>query len=328
MKKYLTIAIAVLTVVLVICAVVGLVGLTALLILQADGISVFEEPTVPAYQRPEEAAPTEPEVTTQTKPLIEKPAEPITEPATEPPTEPTVEETTNAETEPATEGPTEAETEPATEPPTTPATKPESDSDKELLEILERNDLDLQKLKEKNCTQLITVSSSGNTARFRFYTLENGKWKINEALTCNGFVGRRGVTDSKREGDGCTPVGLYSISDAFYINQAPQTGLDMFEITKDTYWVDDPNSKYYNKRVEGTENKDWNSAEHMINYNPAYEYGFVIDYNVEAVYNAGSAIFFHVTATGTSGCVGTGRQMVINYLALLDKDCNPHILIE
>ena len=322
------IALRILAVVLVVCVVVGLVGFAAAMILQADGISVFQESTVPAGQRPEEAAPTEPEVTKATKPLIEKPAEMITEPPTEPLTEPTVEETTEAETEPATEGPTEAETEPTTEPPTTPVTKPESDSSKDLVEILERNDLDLQKLKEKECTQLITVSSVGNTARFCFYTYENGKWQVNEALTCNGFVGRRGVTDSKREGDGCTPVGFYSISEAFYINQAPQTGLDMFKITKDTYWVDDPNSQYYNKRVEGTENKDWNSAEHMINYNPAYEYGFVIDYNVEAVYNAGSAIFFHVTSTGTSGCVGTGRQMVINYLALLDKDCNPHILIE
>ncbi len=328
MKKYLIVTITILTVVLVICAVIALVGLTALLILQADGISVFEKPTAPAYQRPEQVQPTEPEASRPTKPLKEDPTEPATEPVTqpltEPVTEPTAEETTDAATEPPTEGQTEPETEPATKP----ETKPESDVPDGLTELLRRNNLDVQQLAELECTQLITVSSSGNTARFCFYTLENGKWKIHDGLTCNGYVGRRGVTSSKREGDGCTPVGLYSISDAFYINQAPQTGLDMFEITKDTYWVDDPNSKYYNKRVEGTENKDWNSAEHMINYYPAYEYGFVIDYNVECVYNAGSAIFFHVTSTGTSGCVGTGRQMVINYLALLDKDCNPHILIE
>ena len=154
-------------------------------------------------------------------------------------------------------------------------------------------------------------------------------WICNEERSCSGFVGRNGASDNKREGDGKTPAGLFGVSDAFYMYDAPETGLDMFEITRDTYWVDDPDSRYYNTRVEGTENKDWDSAEHMIDYNPAYLYGFVIDYNPEAVYNMGSAIFFHVsTGGGTAGCVSTGQHYVLQYLALLDKNCNPQILID
>ena len=84
---------------------------------------------------------------------------------------------------------------------------------------------------------------------------------------------------------------------------------------------------YYNKRVEGTADKDWNSAEHMIDYSAAYEYGFVIDYNPDAVYNAGSAIFFHISYSSTAGCVGTDKNMVLQYLAKLDSTKNPYILI-
>lgn len=65
----------------------------------------------------------------------------------------------------------------------------------------------------------------------------------------------------------------------------------------------------------------------MIDYLEKYEYGFVIDYNMEAVYNAGSAIFFHVSNNPTAGCVGTNRTMVLKYLQALKAPENPYIVI-
>ncbi len=65
----------------------------------------------------------------------------------------------------------------------------------------------------------------------------------------------------------------------------------------------------------------------MIDYTTAYEYGFVIAYNPDAVYNAGSAILFHVSYSSTAGCVGTDKGMVLQYLAKLDSIKNPYILI-
>ena len=39
------------------------------------------------------------------------------------------------------------------------------------------------------------------------------------------------------------------------------------------YWVDDINSKYYNQLVDSRNiNKDWKSAEHLIEYPNEYEY--------------------------------------------------------
>ena len=195
---------------------------------------------------------------------------------------------------------------------------------KELLSRCEKTTADLEKAE---CRQLITVDASGSTAQIDFYSLVDNVWEKNDALSCDGYVGANGVTDDMHEGSYASPRGLYSVRDAFYINEPPVTGLSLFQITEDTYWVDDPDSVYYNQHIEGTENKDWNSAEHMIDATIAYEYGFVIDYNTEAVYNAGSAIFFHVSYNPTAGCVGTDREMVLKYLAKLDAKMQPYILI-
>ncbi len=197
----------------------------------------------------------------------------------------------------------------------------------DLTELLARCEKTIADLENAECRQLITVDSSGSTAQICFYSLSDDAWEKNDALSCNGYVGANGVTDNMHEGSYASPKGLYSVSDAFYINEPPDTGLSIFRITNDTYWVDDPDSAYYNRRVEGTANMDWNSAEHMIDATTAYEYGFVIDYNTEAVYNAGSAIFFHVSYNPTAGCVGTDREMVLQYLSKLDAYKHPYIII-
>ena len=220
--------------------------------------------------------------------------------------------------------PTEESVPPTTEPE---VTEPQITAPAALTEMLEANGSSLQELTGLACMQLVTVAVEGTEAQIDLYLLENNQWQRQELLSCGGYVGKNGAVDEKREGDKCTPRGLYSIEQAFYFAEAPVTGLPTFQITKDTYWVDDPESKYYNKRVEGTENQDWTSAEHMYRYSKSYEYGFVVGYNVEAVPYAGSAIFFHVSDHPTAGCIATDREFVLQYLAVLDETKNPYILI-
>ena len=182
-------------------------------------------------------------------------------------------------------------------------------------------------LEELKCHQLITIESSGMNAKIDFYSFNEGAWSVDERLSCSGFVGSNGVSSNKIEGDYATPVGLFSVGDAFYINSVPDTGLNTFQVTDGTYWVDDPDSPYYNQHIEGYSGTDWASAEHMIDYPSAYEFGFVVNYNAEAEYNSGSAIFFHVSYGSTAGCIGTDRESVVAYLAVLQADLNPYILI-
>ncbi len=200
-------------------------------------------------------------------------------------------------------------------------------SDSELDEILELNSNTAQELYEMGCRQLVTVQSSGSSATIDFFTFEDGAWKHSEDMTCSGYVGSNGVTYDMYEGGYASPAGLFPVGEAFYIYEQPATGLSSFQITEDTYWVDDPDSAYYNQRVDGRKNKDWNSAEHMIDYASSYEYGFVVDYNTDAEYNKGSAIFFHISDDPTAGCIGTSRDDVLLYLSALDESLNPYILI-
>ena len=137
-----------------------------------------------------------------------------------------------------------------------------------------------------------------------------------------------GTTAAMHEGGSATPQGLFHVGSAFYQDDAPQTGLDVFPITHDTYWVDDPDSPNYNQLVVGDEALGDDHAEHMSEIS-SYHYGFVIEYNMPPTgYAAGSAIFFHVSHDSpTLGCVSVSEQKVLAYLAKLDASKNPYILI-
>ena len=204
------------------------------------------------------------------------------------------------------------------------------DHDDKLIFSLSSAGFSTEDLEQLNCQQIITVTSNGNTAEIRFYYLnENGMWENDPALTTDGYVGSQGVSKESYEGSYETPFGLYGIGDAFYIDTVPETSLNTFQITQDTYWVDDPDSVFYNQRVEGTEYMDLNSAEHMIDYYNSYRFGFVIEYNTEnTIPGKGSAFFFHISWQPTAGCVGTSETMVLKYLKRLNKDCNPQILMQ
>lgn len=138
-------------------------------------------------------------------------------------------------------------------------------------------------LQKNKCSQLIIVESNYNTAQLSMFEKdENGIWNNIEELETSGYVGELGVSSESYEGSLQTPAGLFSVGKAFYIHNKPTTGLDNFEITNKIYWVDDPDSDYYNQMVESYGAIDWNSAEHMIDIQN-YEYGFVINFNVSPI---------------------------------------------
>ena len=176
-------------------------------------------------------------------------------------------------------------------------------------------------------TQLVVVDDTSGTIRVHFFERSDSEWTELTGLSAQAWGGGNGIKPKQREGDKVTPVGQFPILDAFYIDDKPETGLDAFHITNDTYWVDDPNSVFYNQHVEGTQNMDWNSAEHMISYPGSYKYGFVIGYNLDCIPGLGSAVFFHIAQRNTLGCVGVSEENCLKYLAKLDKGRSPYILI-
>ncbi len=177
--------------------------------------------------------------------------------------------------------------------------------------------------------QLIVVQSNGTSAHILFFEQRKGIWKYsNEIKPVEGFVGAQGVSAQASEYAQFTPAGLYSLGTAFGICDNPGTEMEYFRVTENSYWVDDPNSSYYNQHVEGNENADWQSAEHLIEYNPAYKYAVFIEYNTNpAVSGKGSAFFIHVGCFPTAGCIAISEDNMIETLRWLDSSKRPHILI-
>ena len=144
------------------------------------------------------------------------------------------------------------------------------------------------------------------------------------------YIGKNGLTSDKREGDGKTPIGEFELGIilGMHINGKNKNGLKYTQINKDMYWVDDPKSKYYNKLVNISKvEKDWNSAEHLIDYTIQYEYLIEIKTNPNNIQGKGSAIFLHCTNNkATAGCVAVDKETMKKIIENIDKDTKIEIL--
>ena len=143
-------------------------------------------------------------------------------------------------------------------------------------------------------------------------------------------IGKNGVTTSKKEGDGKTPLGTFRIGLFLGTHKEKEvkekTKLKYKQINKNMYWVDDSNSKYYNQLVDITKTeKDWNSAEHLIQYPIQYEYLIEIKTNPYNIPYKGSAIFLHCTNNKpTQGCIAIDKKQ----MEKLIENINNKTLIE
>lgn len=148
----------------------------------------------------------------------------------------------------------------------------------------------------------------------------------NQIFTVPGLCGRGGITEEKREGDGKTAAGIFGISMAFGIQADPGSMLPYHQLQDSDYWVDDPDSIYYNQLVNIQETgQAWTSAEHMAAVSPEYNYGLALDYNKDCVPGAGSAIFIHCEKpekdAGSQGCIRIPEEQMKLLIQSVDETC-------
>jgi L,D-peptidoglycan transpeptidase YkuD (ErfK/YbiS/YcfS/YnhG family) len=126
----------------------------------------------------------------------------------------------------------------------------------------------------------------------------------------DALLGENGVTRSKSEGDGRTPLGVFRIKEAFGFGEDPGTDLPYRRLHGDEVWVDDPDSSVYNTLQRAHPTGAWRSAERLSETPDAYEWAAVIEYNrAPTISGLGSAIFIHVSVGHpTTGCVAIGRS--------------------
>ena len=135
-------------------------------------------------------------------------------------------------------------------------------------------------------------------------------------------VGKKGLSDNKKEGDKKTPIGKYSIENLYYRKdriQKPHTSLKCIEIKNDMGWCDDTNSKNYNKLINTRENV---KHEKLKRKDHKYDLLIPIKYNfIKPKKSLGSCIFIHLTRNykPTAGCVALSKKDFLIVLKLVNK---------
>ena len=134
-------------------------------------------------------------------------------------------------------------------------------------------------------------------------------------------IGRGGIGEKRREGDGITPVGIWPLRRVFYRSDrvgAPKSALPMTPLLPDQGWCEAPNDPDYNQLVRLPHRA---SAESMWREDALYDVVVVVGYNdAPVVLGAGSAIFMHVARPDfgpTEGCVAFALPDLLDALAQL-----------
>jgi L,D-peptidoglycan transpeptidase YkuD (ErfK/YbiS/YcfS/YnhG family) len=188
---------------------------------------------------------------------------------------------------------------------------------------------------QASATQLITVvppRRSSTQARLELWRLSGGCWRrVRGPWTA--WVGLRGVSPAKREGDRRTPAGAFAIGPVMY-GVAPNPGVRYRyrRIVCGDWWVEDPRSPYYNqfRHVPCGSTPPFRTVTEDLSRSPtAYRHFAVIDYNTSPVVpGRGSGIFLHAsTGRPTIGCVSLPLHQLLMVLRWLRPERRPLIVI-
>lgn len=135
---------------------------------------------------------------------------------------------------------------------------------------------------------------------------------------------------TKKEGDGRSPAGVFSLREATGYAEAPPPGtrLPYRQATPTLRCVDDPRSAHYNRLVdEATVSKDWTSAEDMRRSDDLYRLVVWVGYNDDPPQaGGGSCILLHFRETAkdvTDGCTAFDKGRMEELLAWLDPSARP-----
>jgi L,D-peptidoglycan transpeptidase YkuD (ErfK/YbiS/YcfS/YnhG family) len=184
---------------------------------------------------------------------------------------------------------------------------------------------------EGGAQQLIVVEVADPTdtfAQLQAFDRVDGRWEPAFAPT-TARVGRSGISADRHEGDGTTPEGVFTLTEAFGNGPDPGTKLPYRPVHDQDYWVTDSSSPFYNTWQSGSPAGRWTQAEALWTLTQAYRHAVVIDYNRDPIVpGRGSAMFLHVrNENPTSGCVAIDLDRLVEIMRWLDPAQAPKIAI-
>ncbi|MCX6847865.1 MAG: L,D-transpeptidase family protein [Verrucomicrobia bacterium] len=135
----------------------------------------------------------------------------------------------------------------------------------------------------------------------------------------------------KKEGDGCSPAGIFRIPYAFgYASTAPDLNVKYAPVTPTLIGVDDGKSKYYNQVIETAGvSVDWDSHETMLREDGLYRWGAFVAHNSTNTPGGGSCIFLHIwrgPGKPTSGCTAMSEDDLVRILKWMDPSKQPRLV--
>jgi len=183
--------------------------------------------------------------------------------------------------------------------------------------------------------QLITVVAAGPSSTRGVVRLWD---RVGECWVMTGgpstaWLGGRGVSENRREGDRTTPAGVFGIGTAMY-GVAPNPGVSYRyrRVRCGDWWVEDPRSPFYNqfRRTPCGSTPPFRTVGGDLSKSPtAYRHFAFIRFNTDPVVpGRGSGIFLHAT-TGrpTLGCVSLPLPQLVSTLRWLRPSAKPLIAI-
>ena len=142
-------------------------------------------------------------------------------------------------------------------------------------------------------------------------------------------IGKSGISNNKREGDGTTPAGTFPLLRVLHrpdrVSQ-PTTELPVLELKSNDGWCNDPTHQSYNQPVTlpyaASHEKLWRA-------DPIYDIIVIIGHNsAPAVPFRGSAIFLHVAKASfepTEGCIAVDLMDLLEILRTCSKQTLIHV---
>jgi len=145
------------------------------------------------------------------------------------------------------------------------------------------------------------------------------------------WFGTTGLTTTPSEAKSATPIGSFTLTQAFGHDADPGTALPYRQTTPADWWISEP-GKLYNTEQHCSSNCPFTQGspnEHLFYETPYYDYAVVMDYNRFPVHQgAGSAFFLHVSVGApTAGCVSIDKADLVRILRWLKPSAHPRILI-
>lgn len=157
-------------------------------------------------------------------------------------------------------------------------------------------------------------------AELTIYEAQNGKYV--SIFTCTAMIGKNGPA-KHAEGDTKTPLGTWTIGEAYGIKDDPGSLLPYTQINDDMYWcATGSNGKKYNTLIYRSDDPDadYSEDEHLMDYPIRYAYLVDLGYNKACAPYAGNAIFLHCWKEPdypTGGCVAVSEENMVTILQTL-----------